>query len=170
MLDNIKSFRMLSLTAVFAITLGVASLASAQNVPSKFALQDTPQPTDVDIDTALPLTAGKAVTTPLDKDIYYHRNFTFSGKANDIVTITSTHLTGNFGYDVNVSSQNDVALASATGGFMVSNDLVVKLPQDGNYKVRVDIIDPGAGDSAAGTLSVVMNTGMPAAAGTPAAK
>jgi len=53
---------------------------------------------------------------------------------------------------------------------MLSTDLVVKLPQDGNYKVRVDITDPGAGDSKAGTVSVEVNTGTPAAAATPAAK
>ena len=161
---NFRSFRLISLAAALAIVMGIGSLASAHT------LQDTPEPTAVDIDTPLALTIGTAMSTPLDKDVYYHRNFTFSGKANDVMTITASQLTGNFGYDVNVTSQNDVPLASATGSFMLSTDLVVKLPQDGNYKVRVDITDPGAGDSKAGTVSVEVNTGTPAAAATPAAK
>jgi len=167
---NFRSFRIVSLAAALAITVGIGSLASAQDLPARQALQDTPAPTEVDIDTALPLTIGTAVTTPLDKDIYFHRNFTFNGKANDLMIVTATHLTGNYGFDLTVTSQNDVTLASATGGFMVIGTLTVKLPQDGNYKIRVDIIDPGAGDSAAGTLSVVVNPWKAPAAATAAAK
>src|SRR5258708_14657465 len=124
--------------------MGMGSLASAQSIPAKHNLQDTPAPTEVDIDTPIALTLGKTATTPLDKNTYFHRNFTFNGKANDIVTVTTIHVSGNFGYDVNISSHNDVEIASSTGSFMVANDLVIKLPQDGNYKIRVDLIAPGS--------------------------
>src|SRR5260221_193293 len=163
---NLRSVRLASLATALAVTIGMGSLASAQSIPAKRVLQDTPAPTEVDIDTPVALTLCKTATTPLDKNIYFHRNFTFNGKANDIVTVTTIHVSGNFGYDVNISSQNDVEIASSTGSFMMANDLIIKLPQDGNYKVRVDIIDPGAGDSSAGSVSIVVNSGMPAAVGT----
>lgn len=158
MLGNLKLFRTtVSLAVALGLTVGISGLVSAQSVP-----------TEIDIDAPVALTLGQAVMTPFDQDTVDRRYFTFRGKANDIVTVTATHLSGNFGFSVRVSSQNDVELASTSGHFLESNDLSVKLPQDGKYTVHVSISDPGADDPAAGTLSVVVNSGMPSRSGTPA--
>jgi hypothetical protein len=167
-----QSFRLISLMLAFVLTIGVAGLASAQQAEiasgSRIALQATEEPTPIDIDTPIVLTLGKSETTPLDNEAVGYRNFGFAGKANQVVTVSVQQLTGNLSFYVSLLDQSDDELANASGKFLQLVTLTVKLPQDGNYRIRVDQRDPGAGDFAAGSVSVTVNEGMLGAA-TPAA-
>ncbi len=169
---NLRAFRLTSLIVFCVLMLSIVGLAAAQQAPivnSKAALQSTESPTPIDIDTPVPLKVGSPFTTPLDNQDLTHRLFSFSGKANDIITISGQRLTGNFGFKIDVTSQNDVELGYAGGGFLQAANVIVKLPQDGNYKVRLDEGDPGSGDFSAGTVSVWITQGMPAGSPTMAA-
>src|SRR5438067_2063723 len=120
---NMRSFRLTSLLVFCVLMLSIVGLAAAQQAPivnSKAALQSTEAPTAIDVDTPVALKAGSAFTTPLDNQDLNHRFFSFSGKANDIITISAQRLTGNFGFKLDVTSQNDVELGYAGGGFLQS--------------------------------------------------
>jgi hypothetical protein len=162
--------RILALALVF--TLGLVSLVSAQSspLPRPGALLQAQETPTIDPETPVVLTLGKAVTTPIDDQELTYRKFTFSGKANQAISVEAQLQSGNMGLDVAVSSQNDVELARATGGFLQSLAVTVKLPQDGNYDIRLTYANPGSGDFEAGTVSVMVSEAMAAEAATPAAK
>ncbi len=171
MSKQIRSFRTISLIAVLGVLLCLASLASAQNLSPERAAQSTPAATaTIDPDAVVKLTIGQAIITPLDKDNIDHRKFSFSGKANDIMTITGKMMTGNFGFSIDINSQNGVTLSSVNGSFLQQSSLTVKLPQDGNYEIDLHIQDPGSGDSTPGTMSVWVTSGTPTMSATAAVK
>jgi hypothetical protein len=154
-----RTSRLATLALALILTLGVVGIVSAQSspLPKPGAIwqQATETPT-IDPDTPVALTLGTAATTPLDNQDVAYRMFTFSGKANQIMSVTAQLVSGNMGLDLTVTSQNDVELARATGGFLQSFTLTVKLPQDGKYTVQIRSGNPGAGDFAAGSASVTV--------------
>ncbi|MCC7447273.1 MAG: PPC domain-containing protein [Anaerolineae bacterium] len=155
-----RSFRLFSLSLLLMALLGIVGLASAQTiltVPHQMVrLQATVEATPIDPGEPLPLQAGKAATSPLDNDAIPYRTFSFSGKANQVVAVTVQRTAGNFGFQVHINSQSDVELAEANSTFAEAITFTIKLPQDGNYRIRVSSSDPGSGDFEAGTVSVTV--------------
>ncbi len=163
------SFRMFSLTAALALTLGLTGYASAHSALSTNSKTSMQQATSaateaeteaataapIDPDQPVALTLGKAATTPLDQNDVPHRIFTFKGKADELISVSVSVLSGNMSYDVTVNDQSSSEIAKANGSFVVASMFTIKLPQDGNYTVRVTADDPGAGDFAAGSVSVL---------------
>jgi hypothetical protein len=167
-----RLFRFIGLVFALAFTLGAAGFVSAHSGPAqsgKALLQATPDATEV-IDPSIPvkLDINKAATTPLDDDAIGFRVFTFKGKANQILSVTVQRITGNLSTDITINSQSDTELAHAGGYFAESITLTVRLPQDGNYTIRVSHDIPGAGDFAAGSVSVLVSDGTAAAVPTAA--
>jgi hypothetical protein len=171
MRTSIRSFRTLSLTLAFFVTLGIASFASAK--PSQSPNQQATEAataTPIDPETVVPLTLGKAFTSPIDADNVTYRYLSFKGKANELVNVTVSVLTGNMSFKFKAFTQGGDEIAYSEGTFVTTNTATIKLPQDGNYKIEVDKADPGSGDFAAGTISVLVNdapAATPAAAATP---
>ncbi len=172
---TIHSFRFVSLVLALILTIGVAGLASAQNVPPQqpaapyqATTAATVEPTVIDPDVPVPLTIGQSTTTPIDEENVEYRLFTFSGKANQVVNIAFQRTSGNFAMDVTVLSQSDVEMARVYGDWLDAFTLIVRLPQDGTYRVRLNHSKPGVGDFAPGTVSVSLSeakaSGAPATA------
>lgn len=173
MTNSIRSFRLISATAAITLTLGLGGWASAQSARSASsdhvaAQAATPAETATPIDPEQPvaLTLGTATTSPLDNDQVPYRYFTFKGKANELVNVTLQLLTGNLSFKLYVNNQAGDEIGYGEGDFVTSMVLTLKLPQDGNYQLQVKSADPGAGDFAAGTFSILV-ADVPAAA-TPA--
>jgi hypothetical protein len=164
-----RSFYIFCLALV--LTISVAGFASAQSIPFRQAHlqateEATPEPTQVNVDEPVPIDIGKSATTPIDEDLMQYRYYTFSGKANQVVTISVQRMTGNFAIDIAVRSQSDVELARAYGDWTEGMSVTVRLPQDGKYTVRISHSKPGAGDFAAGTVSISVTEGTGSAAAT----
>ena len=169
-----RSFRWLTFVMIAGLTLGMVSLASARNVPlsqsHRAQAQATEEPTPINPDEPVKITLGpEGGTTPIDNENLSYRVFSFSGKANQLVQVTIQRTAGNFSFHAYISSQSDVQLAEADGDFLESATLVVKLPQDGNYRIRVNSGNPGAGDFEKGSVSVSAAEAKPMAAATAAA-
>jgi hypothetical protein len=158
-----RVFRTVSLVVVLLLGLAAVTVASARPAPAPFR-QATAAP--VDPDEPVALTLGKAVVTPIDDQNITHRVFTFKAKANQLIAVSAQTMKGNFMLSGAVSSQNDVEIARVYGGFMQSFTLVVKVPQDGTYRYRINEDTPGAGDFEAGEISVLVEEAKPAAAAT----
>jgi hypothetical protein len=156
--SSVRSFRTLSLALAFFVTLGIASFASAKSSQSpNLQATEAATATPIDPETIVPLTLGTAFTSPLDADAVTYRYASFKGKANELVNVTVSILTGNMSFKFKVFNQGGDEIAYAEGTFVTSNTATIKLPQDGNYKVEIDKADPGSGDFAAGTVSVLVN-------------
>jgi hypothetical protein len=170
-MTNLRTVRLIVFFLVLALTLGLSGFVSASTKPSDtmLAFQTTEEPTPVNIDEPIVLIPGQGVTISLDAENLPYRNFSFTGKANQIMTIMAQRITGNFGLHISIVSQTDAELASASGEFLNMVYLIVKLPQDGKYRIRLDKIDPGGGDFEAGDVSVTASEGTPMAAATSAA-
>jgi hypothetical protein len=168
MLMLTRTSHLATLALALILTLGLVGIVSAQSVPLPqpgALLQATEVPT-IDPETPVVLTLGKAVTTPLDNQDVSYRIFTFSGKANQLMSISAQVMSGSMGVDLTINSQNDVELARVSGGFLQVFNLTVKLPQDGKYTLRLSSENPGAGDFEAGSVSVTVDN---AKAATPTA-
>ncbi|MHB8628153.1 MAG: hypothetical protein ACYDBJ_12840 [Aggregatilineales bacterium] len=170
---TIRLFHLVSATAALTLTLGLGGWASAQSAASvpvgRVAAQAaTPAETATPIDPDQPvaLTPRKAFISPLDNDQIPHRNFTFKGKANELVTVGVQLLTGNLSFKLYVNNQAGDEIGYGEGTFVTAMTLTVKLPQDGNYQLEVKSADPGAGDFAAGTFSITVGDA-PAGTATP---
>lgn len=150
-----KSFRLVSLLVAFLLTLSAVGLASARPTPTAPALQTTATP--IDPSEVVKLTSGQEFTSPLDKDNIPNGTFSFKGQANHRVTVTVKLLTGNMSVKVYINNQADSEIGYAEGIFVDTVTLTLKLPQDGNYTAKVLAEDPGSGDFAAGTFSIVVN-------------
>jgi hypothetical protein len=169
-MNPIRSFRLVSVTAAFALTLGLTGWVSAQPVSqAPLALQTTAAavtPTPVDVSVPVVLTSGVEAQSPLDNDQVYQRQFKFKGTANQLVTVTTRILTGNMSLNVSVIDQASAEIASIQGKFITTSQFTLKLPQDGNYVITISHADPGSGDFEAGTIAVSVapaSTGQPAA-------
>lgn len=149
-------------TCAVMVSLGMAGMVSAQPAvtgrnsaaPAQATAAATATP--IDPGEAVALTLGKAFTSPLDKDQVSYRKFTFNGTANQVANVIVTRLTGNLAFKVTVRSQGDIELGYAEGAFLNTAVLTIKLPQDGNYNVKVESDDPGAGDFQAGSFSILV--------------
>ena len=166
-----KSFRMVGLLIALLLTLSAVGLASARTTPTMPTLQATADVTATPIDpnAVVKLTIGTEFTSPLDKDVVINRILSFKGQANHRMTVTIKLLTGNMSVKAYVNTQTDTEIGYAEGIFVDTMSLTLKLPQDGNYTIKVVPGDPGAGDFAAGTFSVVVNDALAITAATMAA-
>ena len=172
MYSKLRSLRLMGLVIALVFVLGAAGYVSAHSGPvvtGKALFQATPDATEaIDPNEPLKLDINKAATTPLDDNLIPYPTLSFKGKANQILSITVQRVTGNLSTDVTITSQTDTELARASGYFAESITLTVKLPQDGNYTIRITHDTPGSGDFEAGTVSVLVSDGKAAAAPTAA--
>ena len=157
-MNTIRSFRIVSVTAVMVLTLGLTTWVSAQPASHKSrALQAATvsfTPTPIDVSIPVPLTMGQEAQSPLDSETVYQRLFKFKGTANQLVTVTSRVITGNLSLRIGITDQAGAEIASMEGKFVIMSQLTIKLPQDGNYVINVGKGDPGSGDFEPGTIGV----------------
>jgi len=157
-MNPIRSFRLVSVAAAMALTLGLTGWVSAQpashDVAALQAATVSFTPTPIDVSIPVPLTMGQEAQSPLDNDTVYQRIFKFKGTANQLVTVTSRIITGNLSLGISITDQAGAEIANMNGKFVMTSQLTLKLPQDGNYTITVSKADPGSGDFAPGTIGV----------------
>ena len=157
-MNPIRSFRVVSVTAAMALTLGLTGWVSAQPVshvaPVLQAATVSFSPTPIDVSVPVLLTMGQEAQSPLDNETVYQRIFKFKGTANQLVTVTSRVITGNLSMNLSITDQAGDEIANIQGKFVMLSQLTLKLPQDGNYTITASKADPGSGDFAAGTIGV----------------
>ncbi len=163
MRSSFRSFRTISLSLALLLTLSAVTFASAKSSRAP-TLQATEAATATPIDPEqkVALKIDTPYTSPLNADSMTYRYFTFKGKANALVNVTVNILTGNMAFHLKINNQSGEQIGSVEGGFITAVSTTLKLPQDGNYGIEIDKADPGSGDFAAGTFSIVVNDAPPA--------